>query len=115
MSLLCDAPHTVLVYVEEATTDGDGNPVKKPSQYPVKVQGRVQPMFATEYGVVGEKVGTRYKFLGQSFPGGGYAWVEWQGRTWDVEGEPQRFTGGSSSTSHVTVILRARRPEVTYG
>lgn len=114
MSLLCDAPDEVLVYVEEAGTDGDGNPVKVPAQYPIKVRGRVQPVYGNESGFNGQEIATVYKLVCQKFPAGAYARVEWGGRTWEVQGEPLR-RAGSPTIAHVSVMLRARRPEVRYG
>lgn len=110
MSLLSTGPEKVLVYTEQSGTDGDGNPIKVPSAYPVVVRGRVQPVQSTENGVLGQAVGTVYRLLCKQFPAGAYARVEWQSRTWDVDGEPIRQTG-SARTSHVIVHLRARRPE----
>jgi hypothetical protein len=110
MSLLLSGPEKVLVYTEVDGTDGDGNPIKVPSDFPVTVTGRVQPFTATENGVLGQAVGTVYRLLCKEFPAGAYARVEWQSRTWDVDGEPVRQTG-SERTSHVVVHLRARRPE----
>lgn len=114
MSLLSEAPDELLVYVEEAGTDGDGNPVKVPAAYPIKVRGRMQPQYSTETGFSGQEVGTVYRFMCRTFPAGAYAKTEWGGRTWDVHGEPMRRSG-SSAVAHVTVLLRARRPEVRYG
>lgn len=111
MSLLFEPVDRVLVYVEVDGTDGDGNPVKLPSTDPTIVRGRVQPVTSTEDGVVGQEVGTVYKLICRDFPAGAYARVEWQSRTWDVDGEPIR-RNGSDSISHVSVMLRARRPEV---
>jgi hypothetical protein len=112
VSLLFEPVDRVLVYTEVDGTDGDGNPVKLPSEYPTLVKGRVQPVTTSEDGVVGQEVGTVYKLLCRSFPAGAYARVVWQDRSWDVDGEPVRYVG-SPSTAHVTVMLRARRPEVS--
>lgn len=114
MSLLYDAPDEVLVYVEEDGADGDGNPIKVPVAYPAKVRGRVQPDYSLESNFNGQEVATVYRLVCRTFPAGAYAKVEWGGRTWDVLGEPMR-RNGSSGIAHVTVILRARRPEVRYG
>lgn len=112
MSLLFSGPEKVLVYTEVESYDGDGNPMQVPSEYPVIVTGRVQPLNTAENGIAGQAVGTVYKFLCRDFPAGAYARVEWQSRTWDVDGEPIRHNG-SEATAHVTVHLRARRPEVS--
>lgn len=114
MSLLHDGQDVVEVYIEETGTDGDGNPIRKPSAYAIKVRGRAFPVVATETGFNGQEIGTTYKFVCRSFPAGAYALVTWQGRPWDVLGEPQR-KAGSEGIRHVTVYLKARRPEARYG
>lgn len=111
MSLLDAGQETVLVWPEVDGADGDGNPVKVPSASPVRVRGMVQPVSSDESAVTGDAVATIYRLYARSFPAGAYARIEWDGRTWDVDGEPMRH-GISASTRHVKVLLRARRPEV---
>lgn len=112
MSLLDDPIDTVLLYREVATTDADGNPMRGASTSAVRVRGRVQPLNATENAALGQEVDTVYRFICRSLPkGGAFAQAQWQGRRWDVMGEPMR-RNGSPTTAHVTVYLKARAPEV---
>lgn len=106
---LIDGPDVVDVYVEELGTDGDGNRVRKPSTVPVPVSGQMQPLSAAEAQAMGQEWSTTYRFLCRSFPGGAFARVEWGGRSWDVQGEPQPY-GGTGAAANVSVILRARDP-----
>lgn len=111
VSLLDDARDTLLVWPEVAGTDADGNPVFTPAADPVSVSGRMDPVTADEDATTGQAVITTYRFLSRTFPGGPFARVQWEGRTWDVVGEPQRRRG-SEATRHVVVLLRSRDPEV---
>lgn len=112
MSLLDDPIDTVLLYREVATTDADGNPMRGASSATVRVRGRVQPLNATENAAMGQEVNTVYRFICKTFPkGGAFAQAQWQGRRWDILGEPLRHEG-SPTTRHVTVYLKARAPEV---
>lgn len=110
MSLLDNGPDLILVYPEVDGTDGYNTPVRVPSDTPVEVQGRVQPVSVSETEATGQSVATVYRFIGRTFPAGAFARVEWDGRQWDLLGEPQRHSG-SPVTRHVTVLLKARTPE----
>lgn len=109
VSLLDNGPDTLLVYPEVHGDDGYGTPMRVPSNVPVVVIGRFQPVSAEESQAAGQAVGTVYKFIARDFPGGAWARVATQGRDWDVVGEPQRHNG-SPATRHSTVMLRARTP-----
>lgn len=109
MSLLDEATDVVLVYGETDSEDGDGNPTRVPASSPTTVRGRVQPANAEETTQRGFGVGTYYRFIGRTFPDGAWSRVEWDGRDWDVEGEPL-WSRGSEATRHVTVMLKARGP-----
>lgn len=108
MSLI-DGPDIVQVYPEVLGTDSDGNRIRKPSDTPVEVLGRVQPVSTTEAAALGQEWSSYVKLLCREFPAGAWAEVVWDGRSWDVQGEPQP-NGLSPSTRHVRVILRARDP-----
>jgi hypothetical protein len=113
---LLDNPTDVLnVYVEVESTDADGNVVQVPGGEPVEVFGRVQPVRADEAVAEGQKTVTVYRFKGRSWPSGAFARISWDGRDWDVDGEPL-WSRGSVVTRHVTVLLKARGPlEVSGG
>lgn len=107
MSLLDDGPDVAHVYPVTQSTDGDGNPAYAPGA-PVTIQCRVQPVDSSKQAVEGMRMATVYKLIARSWPGNG-PWdrVEWNGRSWDLEGEPMH-SRGSETTRHVTVLLRAR-------
>jgi len=108
---LLDNPTDVLqVYVEVDGTDSDGNVVKVPGGTPVEVKGRVQPFRPnSESSTGGQVTTTTYQYIGRTWPSGAFAAVQWDGRWWDVDGEPM-WSRGSEATRHVTVRLRARGP-----
>ncbi len=110
MSLL-DGPHVVQVYVEVDDVDDDQNPVRVPGDEPVACRGRMQPAGAEESAAVGVELTTLYRFITRSFPAGASGRVSFDGRDWDVVGEPMRRRD-SATTSHDTVLLRARDQEV---
>ena len=110
MSLLDRGTDLVKVYPEVAGTDADGNPARVAGAAARTVRGRVQPVDAAESAAEGQAVVTTYRLICRSFPAGAFARVVWDGRDWDVVGEPQR-SRGSLRTAHVTVLLQARAPE----
>lgn len=101
---LSTGPDTVQVYVEVETTDAYGNKVRRASDVPVTLRGYCQPSTAEESQDLGQSVGTTYRFISKTFPGGAFARVEWDGRLWDVIGEPRRHRRGH----HVTTYIKAR-------
>lgn len=107
MSLLDNGPDVLTVYPEVETTDAYGNVVRVPSTVPVTVRGRVQPASSDELTALGLVTETVVRFISRSFPGGPWARVEFDGREWDVVGEP-RVHRGSPRTAHKTVYLKAR-------
>lgn len=110
MSLL-DAPTDELrLYPEIQSTDGDGNPVRRPGPAYVAVSGRMQPLRADEAASLGQQFSTTYRFVTRGFPAGAWALARWAGRDWDVVGEPIRRRG-SERVAHDEVILTARAPE----
>jgi len=108
MSYLIDEPpHTITVYPEVDSTDSDGNPVRVPATTGVPVRVWMQPASAAESAAAGQAVTTTYKAFGRSFPAGPFARVEWDGRSWDVVGDPMRWDG-IPDVAHVEVMLTAR-------
>lgn len=110
MSLL-DGPEQVTVRPEVEDTDADGNPIRRPGTTTVTLSCRVQPIAADEPAVAGQAIATVYRVIAKTWPPGATSTVTWQGRTWDVLGEPLRH-GGSPAVQHVTILIRARAPEV---
>lgn len=107
MSLLCRAPQTVLAHPEEDFTDDDGNPAKRPAVTAVAVRAFVQPVSAVESAALGQQATTIYRVIATDWPTGAFGSVEWDGRTWDVLGEPQRRTD-SAGTRHASLLIRSR-------
>lgn len=114
MSLLDRGPDVVQVWPEVAGTDDDGNPVRVPAATPVTLHMLVQPVSAEESAALGQGVTTIYRAIGRTFPGGAFARVAWDGRDWDVLGEPKRYNA-SPRTRHVAVLLMARGPASVEG
>jgi hypothetical protein len=107
VSLLDDGPDEVLIYPEVVVVDERGNEVRRPAETPVPARGRVQPVSASEAAVAGQQVTTTYRFITRTAPLGAWARVEWDGREWDLAGEPL-WSRGSPRTRHVTALLQAR-------
>jgi hypothetical protein len=97
----------VQFYRETETVDGDGNPVKVPSTTPVVVSGRIQPAIGS---VRFPGDASTVRFITRDVPEGSFSRVVFEGRDYDLLGEPQRQRG-SSRTAHVTLLLRPRVPE----
>lgn len=113
MSLLDDTRDEVVLIPEIQSTDDLDNPVRVPDpdeDHWVTLHGRVQPSSSTEDVRDGQRVGTFYTFLCREFPAGAFARCVWNGRTWDVDGEPMRHNG-SDTTRHATITFRARTAE----
>ncbi|WP_181448642.1 phage head completion protein [Nonomuraea aridisoli] len=110
MSLLDGGPDEVLIYPEVVTLDERGNEVRVPAETPVPARGRVQPVASSEAAVAGQQVTTTYRFITRNAPLGAWARVVWDGREWDLAGEPQ-WSRGSLRTRHVTALLQARGPQ----
>lgn len=107
MSLLDHGPDEVDIYPQVETTDDRGNVIHVPAAEPVTVRCRVQPVSSADVAVAGEQVTTVYRLITRDAPLGPWARVEWNGREWDLAGEPLR-SNGSPTTRHVTALLRAR-------
>lgn len=108
MSLL-DGPDTVTVYPDEWTTDGDGNRIRRPSATGQPVRGRWQYDTAREDNSAGQDVSTTAHFLSRGWPTGFAGRVTYDGRDWDVDGDPTIHGQGSPAVQHVRVELRARK------
>ena len=110
MSTLDYPPHVVQVYLEVDGTDSEGNPVRVPAGSPIDLPCAVHYITTEESAELGETTVTRARIFVRHFPAGAYAWVDWDGRRWDVQGEPKRF-GRSPAIRHDEVDLLARAPE----
>lgn len=93
MSLLDEATDTVEVFLL-GTPD------------PVEVKCRVQPTSAAASSTAdGQAAVLQYRAISRTWPAGVTERVVWDGRDWDVDGEPLRHHG-SDTTRHVTVLMR---------
>lgn len=108
MSLL-DTGQVVTLYPDVEAADGDGNAVRRPGTVSVECVGRWQYLVPSEDTSDGQQVRTTATFLTRSFPAGFAGRVTFDGRDWDVIGEPTR-SGLSPLTTHWTVRLSARSP-----
>lgn len=108
MTLLDRGRDTVLIWPELATVDSYGTPRRVPGPVPYAVGGRVQPVSMAD--MPDGQTATMYRFITRDLPGGTWARVRWDGRDWDVVGEPRR-SNGSDRTRHVSIMLRARTPQ----
>jgi hypothetical protein len=110
VSALDAPPHVVQVWLEVDGTDAEGNPARVPASSPVNVRCSVHYLTTQESAEVGQTTTTRARIYARRFPAGAYARVQWDGRTWDVDGEPRRF-GRTEAVVHDEVDLLARVPD----
>lgn len=116
MSMLDGGPDVLTVYPEIEVEDGYGGTKRVPGPTAVQVRGRFQPrgqveaFTAGESASTGQEVDSVYRFICRVFPGGAFAKAEFDGREWEVLGEPRRHRG-SPRTRHDTVMLKAKTPQ----
>lgn len=115
MSLLDQANEDVIVYLEEVTTDADGNTKTQASKTGIPAKARIQFQGQSgtsarraeqeDIGFQSEQVYT-VRFP-RSWPHtlGAQAQIEWRGQRWSVFGDPALYNG-SSRTAHRTYTIR---------
>lgn len=113
MSLLDGGNELVVIFPMVETTDEDENTVWRASDDGVPVTGSVQPIGndKPDEGATSQVVDTVYRFRpnrGETVPIGAWARIEWDGREWDVVGDPGRHNG-SDATAHHTYRIKARK------
>lgn len=112
MRLIDGGPDRVELYPEVVGTDDDGNPVRVPSATPVVLDVQLHRVRAEESATFGQADRDYFYFnTAQDVPAGAYARAVARGRTWDVEGAPQR-QGRSPRTEHTRVVLSSRKPVI---
>lgn len=118
MSLLLRrmGPRVILEFFPEVDgTDADGTPIRKPGDFPVRVAGFIAPFGKafedTENTTTGQDITTRYRFWAKRIPPGAFSHVRYDGRDWDVVGEPKRYRGVQQILTHDVIQIRARSPE----
>ena len=109
MSLLDAPPHVVVAYPEVAGVDSEGNPTRVPGAG-VTVACSVHYLTAKESVEFGQDTTTRARIWARRWPTGAFARVDWDGRSWDVVGEPRRFAR-TAAMRHVEIDLLARDPQ----
>lgn len=109
MSRLDTGYDELTLYGDTESEDDLGNIVRVPALQGFKVRGMMQPLGSTEG--TGQDINTRYRFMCRDWPAGAWSEAVWDGRRWDVDGEPKR-RGGSPMVRHATVYLHAQSAEV---
>lgn len=108
MSLLDQGTHTVRVFRDIQTLDGDGNPVTRPAPTGYDTKATIQPLSSTESAEMGVQTGEVYRlrFTRMDEPElGPGAQIEWMCQRWSIHGYPQRHTG-SAATAHLTYRIK---------
>lgn len=102
-------PETATVYPEETVTDSDGNTLTRPSVVGVVARARIQPAGSPDEddSLVGFTTEEVYRLrLPRSFPVlGAQSEVEWNGQTYQIDGEPLKYNG-SRQTQRVEYTIR---------
>lgn len=103
-----------MVYLEEVTTDSDGNTSTRPSKTGIPTRARISPLgYKDDSGETqdgGFQTTSRYRLVlvgWQGAPLGAQSQVEWNGKRYSIEGEPL-VHNGSRRTAHVTYTLIRR-------
>ncbi|GAB4588735.1 hypothetical protein [Nocardia sp. IFM 10818] len=118
MSRLDRGNADVVVFLEEVTTDADGNTKTRPAKTGVPARALVQPaaQSGTSFrraeqdneGFESERL-MRLRFV-RGFNGdkpiGAQSQIEWEGRRWAVFGDPQPYRSGSRRTHHLEYVIR---------
>lgn len=107
MSLLDDGPDLITIYLSIWAADGDGNYAWRTGTVGVTARARVQPVSSTELAVNGQQVATVARVIARNVPAGPWDRIDYDGRTWDLLGEPERRRD-SPTTTHVTALIHAR-------
>lgn len=103
MSLLHRGTDQVTVFAEVTKTDSDGNKITTPGTAGVVCRAVVQPLSSTE-----DDRGTtskyRLRLVGYSDLLGAHSAVEWNGKRYAIDGDPQIYNG-SRRTAHVDYVM----------
>lgn len=113
VSILDEHNAIVTVYPQVLGADEYGNPQWKPSETGVEVPAMVWPLSTDEPGVNGQQVGEVCRMRpkrGAPCPAGPWAQVEYDGRRWEVDGQPAEMRRGKA-TRRMVVTLRTLHPK----
>ncbi|RJQ79975.1 hypothetical protein D5S17_09395 [Pseudonocardiaceae bacterium YIM PH 21723] len=115
MSLLDKATEDITVYLEEKTTDRDGNIMTRPSEIGIPAKAVIQLLAQSgtsqrraEQDNEGFEIETAYRMrLPRSFPHvlGAQSRIQWRGEYWAVIGDVHRYSG-SARTAHMDYTIR---------
>lgn len=116
MSVLDEGRETVIIYPMVETTGPDGEKVWRaaPDDQGVPIMASVQPIGndkSDELAVSGQQAATVYRVRpnrDEVVPVGPWSGVGWDGRRWDVVGEPA-VHNGSDATAHRAFRISARK------
>lgn len=110
--LIDGGPDVVLLYPEVLGEDDDGNPERRPSTTPIRVECQLHRLSADESAALGQDSTSTYYFnTSKDLPLGAFAGAMVRGRKAEVIGEPTR-QGRSRRTAHTRVIVRIIEPKV---
>lgn len=113
LSILDDSNTVVTVYPQVLGTDPYGNPQWKPSATGVEVPAMVWPLSTEELAVLGQQVGEVRRMRpkrGAPCPAGPWAQVEFDGRLWEVVGQPTEMRRGKG-TRRTVITIRTVNPK----
>jgi hypothetical protein len=108
--LLDKATDNVVVYPEEAVTDGDGNTRTQPSKTGVPARARIGQVITTiDTDVHGDRTSERTDMVLIGWTGGelgAQSEVELRGKRWVIDGDPDRYTRSRRTTRTTYAINR---------
>jgi hypothetical protein len=111
VSLLDTTNEAVVVFLEETTTDSDGNTITRPAETGIPTRARIQPIDTpTEKQDGGFQTTSRCGLrFSRSWPHvlGAQSQIEWNGKRWSVIGDPIRHNG-SARTRHVHYVIERK-------
>ncbi|WP_024816965.1 hypothetical protein [Arthrobacter sp. 31Y] len=108
-SRLLDAgAEVVLVYPEVVEVNRRGDPLRVPSDTPVRVRVTTSVDRSSDAELPGQVSSKVVKCLARSAPVGSWARVVYAGEDWDVAYPPRLSPGVSRATRHVEFGLRSR-------
>lgn len=108
MSLLNQRTHTVTVFREVTTTDGDGNTISIPSEIGVSSGARIQQLSSVEDNDGRTTTRYRLRLVGwKGAPLGARSAIEWNGKRYAIDGEPLDYNG-SHRTANVEYTMVRR-------
>ncbi|MBM7458569.1 hypothetical protein [Rhodococcus coprophilus] len=114
MSILNRGNETVTVYPETLTIDEDGNKFTKPSKVGIVLKAVVQPVnigvmsASPETQKIGFETSIKYRLRLVGYPEllGAQSQVEWRGKRYALDGDPQIFSGSPRTARAEYVMLR---------